>query len=91
MDYAPKPFVETESQSHILHEDRFTKGLLNLLALPNRTLLELHAVLENLHAALERNCVDVNYMGLEPAGNVMNFPRLRLSLRDGTEMIVPQL
>ena len=91
MDYAPDLLVDIADQSHILHDDGFAKGISNLLALPNRTLLELHAGLGQLHAALERNCVDVNYMGLEPARNVMDFSGHRISLRDGTEMIIPQL
>ena len=91
MNPAPDLFVEIAAQSHVLYDDGFAKGLSNLLVLPNRTLLDLHAGLGQLYTALERNCVNVNYLGLEPARNVMDISGHHLSLGGGTEMVVPQL
>ena len=90
MGPAPDLFVEIASQSHVLHEDGFSKGLSKLLVLPNRTLLDLNTGLGQLYTSLERNCVNVNYLGLEPAHNVMDISGHHMSLKDGTEMVVPQ-
>ena len=42
MDPDPDLFVEISAQSHVLHDNGFSKGISNLLVLPNRTLLDQH-------------------------------------------------